>query len=557
MTSKNFEELNERMLMRVFDVNPHLATQFGRHDPYDYHLPHGGVKRLTDTMDVLDEWHNRALALAQAEDFTFDERISLEVLRVASDTQRFAVEDYPLWQMLPDAFELPGYAFLVMLNREYWPLDKRLEAITSRIEELPRYLKEFRTRFEGESRPITLWTDSAITSCADFPRFLESLTEESKGKLSAAAFAKLEAAAEQAIRETAFQLQWLKLLRESAIDDFHMGKEKFARLLVARGFPYTPEETLEIATKLLDEMRADKSVIIRRMTGPGTAEAAYEIVRSNSAKDFDAVMKETQKVVDAAKEFVQKKGLATIDPAAILTIVETPEFMSEMVTTAATDLPAPFEDVPRGIYVQTRPKTEDELKGVWNHAMIVNTAVHEAYPGHFHQGVMSLKSPWMHQLLEFLMTSDTIVTAYETQEGWAHYCERMMYDQGFEHSDPAALIMLDGAIWRAVRAIADVRLAYGDATIMEMAELMSKEASTPFSAADSDVKGFSRAPGYGLSYLMGRHMVFELKKELQERLGERFELRKFHDLLALNGNLPFFLAKEAVMRGFGIDSDRP
>jgi len=168
---------------------------------------------------------------------------------------------------------------------------------------------------------------------------------------------------------------------------------------------------------------------------------------------------------------------------------------------------------------------------------------------------MSKRRPWMHQLLEILMTFDTIVTAYETQEGWAHYCERMMYDQGFEHNDAAALTMLDGGIWRGVRVIYDVRLAYGEATIKEMAELLSEEASTPLSAAESDVKNFTRTPGYPLSYLIGRHMVFELKKELEGELGARFELKKFHDQLALNGNLPFFLAREAVRAGMGAKTD--
>ena len=556
MTSKRFEELNESMLNRIFDVNPHLATQFGKHDPYDYHMPNGGVKRLRDTMDILDEWHAEAFELARAEELSFDETISLEVLRVARDAQRFALEDYPLWRMLPDALEIPGYVFLIMLNREYWPLKRRIEAITSRIDELPRYLREFRTRFDGESKPITLWTDFAMESCAAFPRFLTSLRKGAEGELDASAFAKLRTAADETAEEIAVHLRWLTRLRESSVSDFHMGKEKFAKLLRVRMFPYTPEETLQIAYRLLDDMRAEKLSIVRRMSSAGTLETAYQIVRDDTARDFHEVMKETREAVEAAKMFAQEKKLVTVDPEALLSIVETPEFMSEMVTTAVTDMPAPFESVPRGIYVQTPPKTEEELRGVWNHAMITNTAVHEAYPGHFHQGVMSLKRPWMHQLLEFLMTSDTIVTAYETQEGWALYCERMMYDEGFERNDAAALTILDGAIWRAVRAVYDVKLAYGDATIEEMSRLLSEEATTPLSAAESDVKGFSRAPGYGLSYLMGKHMVLELKKDLEQRLGQRFDLRKFHDLLAANGNLPFSLARKAVERGMGFRPDK-
>ena len=555
MASQRFEELNERMLTRLFEVNPHLATQFGRHDPYDYHLPNGSGRRLTDTMDILDEWHAEASEIVRFETLSFDERISFEVLRMARDTHRFAIEDYPLWRMSPDALEIPGDVFLVMLNRDYWPFEKRMEAVTARIEELPRYLREFRSRFDADASPVRLWTESAVISCTGFPGFMEFLIGHAEGRVSDQAMERLRAAVREAKKETAIHLEWLRRLTKSSIDDFHMGKEKFSRLLKIRGFSYTPEDILEIARKHLAEMKSEKVRIAKRMSKAGTLEAAYEVVRKDTAKDFDGVMTETRQIVNAAKKFVEERDLATLDPEAVLKIIETPDFMVDTIPTAVTDMPAPFEEVSTGLYVQTRPRTEEELRGVWNHAMIVNTAVHEAYPGHFHQGVMSKRRPWMHQLLEILMTFDTIVTAYETQEGWAHYCERMMYDQGFEHNDAAALTMLDGGIWRGVRVIYDVRLAYGEATIKEMAELLSEEASTPLSAAESDVKNFTRTPGYPLSYLIGRHMVFELKKELEGELGARFELKKFHDQLALNGNLPFFLAREAVRAGMGAKTD--
>jgi hypothetical protein len=554
MTSRRFEELNEHMLKRHFEVNPHLATQFGAHDPYDYRLPDGSGKRLTDTMEILDQWYSEASEIAREERLTLDERISFEVLKVARDTHRFAIDDYPLWHMYPDALEIPGYVFLVMLNRDYWPFEKRMEAVTARIEGLPKYLSEFRTRFDGDARPVRLWTESAIASCAGFPGFLKSLTEHSEGTLDGHAMLRLEKAVHEAKKENDVHLAWLRKLEESAVDQFALGKEKLAKLLRIRGVPYTPDEVVEIAHRYLAEMKADRLRIAKGMSRAGTLEAAYEIIRDDTGRDFDEVMEETSQVVRSAKVFIRERRIATIDPAAVLKIIETPEFMADMVPTAATDLPGPFEEVPAGFYQQTRPRTEEELRGVWNHAMIVNTAVHEAYPGHFHQGVMSTKRPWMHQLLEMLMTSDTMVTAYETQEGWAHYCERMMYDQGFEHNDAAALIMLDGGIWRAVRVIYDVKLAYGESTIEEMSKLLAEEASTPLSAAESDVKNFTRTPGYPLSYLIGRHMVFELKRELEASLGAQFDLKKFHDLLASNGNLPFFLAKEAVRAGMGTET---
>jgi len=205
---------------------------------------------------------------------------------------------------------------------------------------------------------------------------MEFLIGHAEGRVSDQAMERLRAAVREAKKETAIHLEWLRRLTKSSIDDFHMGKEKFARLLKIRGFSYTPEDILEIARKHLAEMKSEKVRIAKRMSKAGTLEAAYEVVRKDTAKDFDGVMTETRQIVNAAKKFVEERDLATLDPEAVLKIIETPDFMVDTIPTAVTDMPAPFEEVSTGLYVQTRPRTEEELRGVWNHAMIVNTAVH-------------------------------------------------------------------------------------------------------------------------------------------------------------------------------------
>jgi uncharacterized protein (DUF885 family) len=145
------------------------------------------------------------------------------------------------------------------------------------------------------------------------------------------------------------------------------------------------------------------------------------------------------------------------------------------------------------------------------------------------------------------MHPDSMITAYETQEGWAHYCEKMMFDRGYKATDEAAIAMLDAAIWRACRVIYDIKLHFGEATIEQMADMLVREASATKDVAMSEVTGFSRTPGYPISYFAGRHMVLELRRRLEAELGSLFNERRFHDLIALNGNLPFCLAREVIL----------
>ena len=124
-----------------------------------------------------------------------------------------------------------------------------------------------------------------------------------------------------------------------------------------------------------------------------------------------------------------------------------------------------------------------------------------------------------------------------------------MLEKGFcgAHSDE--FTMLDYAILRACRVFLDVQLAVGETKVDEIVDMLTREMGIPQESARGEVVGFSRTPGYGICYLIGRHMVMELKEELKEMLGPRFSEKRFHDLVAENGNLPFYLARTAVVRG--------
>jgi uncharacterized protein (DUF885 family) len=465
------------------------------------------------------------------------------------NTHKFAVEDYPIWKMFPEALEIPGSAIFLMLSRNYAPYEKRMKAISSRIGQLPRYLTQYRTRFD-RTRTVTHWTEMAIETCRGFPAFLKYVGESSKDTIPESLHSEMLRNIERAEAASVDHLKFLEELLKNATPDFAMGKARFAKLMRIRLMTLTPDEMLAIGMRTLEELKQEKARLLEKMAPKGGGEAdVYRQVHADCAPTFEGVIEMVARDIQNAKEFIIKNQIATIDPGTVIRVLETPEFLTYSVPSAALTMPARFESVQGGEYLITRPKNPEEIGALWNRSSIINTSVHEAFPGHFHQGVMANRKPWMHSLANWLIGSDTMVTSWETMEGWAHYCEKMMYDHGYEASDAAYLAMLDGAIWRACRVVYDIKLAYGEASIQEMAEMLAKEASTPYDAALSDVKGFSRAPGYAVSYLIGRYLVFELKREFQNELGPEFDEKKFHDLLAENGNLPLYLARKAVRLG--------
>jgi hypothetical protein len=522
------------------------------HDPYDWHLPHGGVKRLEDTLELLEEWHSSAVKVADGSELTDDQTISLEVLKMSLNMMRFALDDYPLWRMFPDGLELPGWLLFLMIGREYAPYEKRAEAMSSRIGELPRYLKEFRSRFEGH-RPVRAWMDGAISTCKGIPDYLDFIGEYSKDKIDSGLVRELDQNISAAKEDISEHLGWLEGKLDSASDEFGMGREKFAKLMEIRGMGMTPDEMFDLALKNLQILKDERALISSRLVESEDPMDAKRVVEAKCEKTLEGVLEFTRSECERAKTFLKERSLASIDHTAKLDIIETPKFLQSSVPTAALMMPAGFEERQSGMYLVTRTKKPEDMKSLWNWAAIRNTVVHEAFPGHFHQGVVSNKKPWMHQLPHMLIFPDTLIPAYETMEGWAHYCEKMMFEHGFNDTDMDAFAMNEFGLWRVCRVIFDVGLAHRETTTDEMVEMFMRETGAPRDSAEDEVFGFSRTPGYGLSYMTGRHLVIGFRKELEERLGPRFDELKFHDLMAENGNLPFNLARKAVLRGMGLD----
>lgn len=550
MSSKDFDELNEQMLRRFFSINPDMATAFGMHDPYDGQLPHGGVERLKDTLALVKEWEKRASKIAKGGGLSEDQAISLDILGMCVQLQDFAVNDFQEWRMFPEACEMPGVILFIMLSREYAPYEQRAAWMSSRIGQLPRYLSEFRARFR-RGKPVRAWTEHAVRTCRGLPGFLTFIEDHSKGKIPPGLQAQLSKNVADANAALAEHLEWLEKLLGTATDDMAMGRKKLDKLLRIRGFSMTSDEMLALAKEYLAEMKASRSEAADRIS-PGDPARALRIIRDDAPATFDLALVETREEMQRAKRWIVEHGVCTIDYEGDVLVMETPDFMRAGVATAALLMPAVFDKQPHGIYLMTRPEDIEDMKQLCNRSALMNTTVHEAYPGHYHQGAMSFKKPWMHQLHHMMMTTDTMVSAYETMEGWAHYCEKMMYEKGYGADDKAYYVMLDYAVWRACRVVHDIYLCRGEATTEQMVEFFMKETDSSKETAEADVIGFSRTPSYALSYLIGRHLVLQLKERLKGELGPRFDEKRFHDLLAINGNLPFHLAERAVRSGMGV-----
>src|SRR5262249_41459743 len=161
--------------------------------------------------------------------------------------------------------------------------------------------------------------------------------------------------------------------------------------------------------------------------------------------------------------FVETKHIVTIPSRVPPIVEETPPFMRAL-TTASMDTPGPYERVAKEAFFNvtlpegswSKPQTEEYLEG-FNRGTIVSTAVHEVYPGHYTQFLWIKDAPTKVRKL---------VGCSSNAEGWAHYSEQMMLDEGYGNGDrKLRLGQLQDALLRNARYIVGIQMHTGKMTV--------------------------------------------------------------------------------------------
>jgi uncharacterized protein (DUF885 family) len=118
------------------------------------------------------------------------------------------------------------------------------------------------------------------------------------------------------------------------------------------------------------------------------------------------------------------------------------------------------------------------------------------------------------------------------------YSEQLMREQGFDDAPNFRAALYTDAIWRACRIILDVRMHRGELTVEEATAFLVGHTRFEGANARAEVNRYTYTPTYQLSYLLGKVLLLQLRTDEQRRLGDKFDLRAFHDTLLNAGSLP-------------------
>jgi len=245
-------------------------------------------------------------------------------------------------------------------------------------------------------------------------------------------------------------------------------------------------------------------------------------------------------------EFIQRQGIITVPEGAPVTVRPTPRFYRW--TAASMWTPGPFESKPvRAFYYLTDvdpswpAEKQDEHLRDFNYGALWAISIHEVFPGHFlhYQHLRQVESTLRKSIL---FSSSAFV------EGWAHYCEQMMIDQGFRKNDPGVRLgQLAEALIRLCRCVVGIRLHCEDMSVEQAVRFFREEAFLEEPSARREAERGTFDPSYIL-YSAGKLMLLKLREDYKTHAGAKFTLRGFHDTLLGNGTVPIWLHR-ALMLG--------
>jgi uncharacterized protein (DUF885 family) len=515
MSGQGTSDAVQRYFERVMELSPVEATYYGLHQ-HDHRLPDGGVAAAEERGELLARLEAE---LGQAEVASLDH----DIARFYAGLSRFHHEELRLWARMADAPEVIGSAIFLLFSRDFAPLEDRLESIAARLEAAPAYLRSSRERL---LEPVRLWNQTAAEAARHLPGLIGLVVAAAPpGTLRT----RLEAAAAPASSAALEFAEWLE--REvvpRSTDAWALGEERFTRLLELRRLPLGPGAIRDLGSRYLAEVKAERAELLSRHWPGRSIEEVNEELRSRHPESFEAALDEYRETISRSREFVAARGLATLPTDEELRVEETPGFLRPLIPFAAYEPPAFFDDHQLGIYIVTR---QDGDLGEHNQASILNTSVHEGYPGHHLQFATANRNRSLARLLNAEHATELI-------EGWAHYCEQLMHEEGFSGGHEIRFVQLNDLVWRACRVIIDVELSSGRMGFEEAVRMLTSEAAMTQVAAEAEVKRYTFTPGYQLSYLYGKHLLLELRDRRRLAEGAGFQLRRFHDTLLSASAVP-------------------
>jgi uncharacterized protein (DUF885 family) len=550
--AQNFQKVSDEYLDKVYFPNqPTVGTLTGYHQ-YDTQLEDYARNKIDRWVADLVYFERRieSIPAGGLDETTRGDR---EMVLANIRSTLLTLDTIRTWERNPDAYSggISNSAFSLM-ERKFESPSERLRSLIAREKLMPSRLDQARANLKN---PPHVSTEIAIEQLPGIISFFEhdvpSAFADAKDSALKAEFAQTNAAVIASLKT---YLDWLKtdLLPKSS-GDFRIGADNFAKKLMYDEMVDIPlDKLLEIGFADLHKNQEHFKALAKELEPGKDPQAVLEELGADHPAP-DQLLSSFRATFDSLISFINSHHIVTIPSEVRPILEETPPFM-RATTFASMDTPGPFEKHATEAYFNVtlpdKSLTPKEVEGYmhsFNKGTIISTAVHEAYPGHYIQFLWVPQAP---SRVRKLLGANTNV------EGWAHYCEQMMLDEGYGQPGTGAkdareakflrLGQLQDALLRNARFIVGIQMHTGKMTIDEAVEFFQKEGYQSKETAVVETKRGTGDPTY-LYYTLGKLEIMKLREDLKAKQGAAFSLEKFHNEFLKQGFPPIKIVRQAML----------
>ncbi|HBG89518.1 MAG TPA: DUF885 domain-containing protein [Stenotrophomonas sp.] len=554
-----FADLSKRALDTWMQLSPVSATQIGDHR-YDSEIDDlsaaGQQKTVAAYKGLLAELDKIDVAKLGREN-----QVDAAILRNQLQSEIWNSEVLQSGKWDPQVYNgLAGSALYGLMAREFAPLPDRLKSATARMEKLPAIFAQARENLDPARVP-KIHAETVAKQNKGILSIVDTFITPHIGELPQADQQRLQAAIDGLKKAVDEQQTWLdKTLVPNAKGDFRIGAEKYdQKLKFALNSSLSRQEIGERARAELKRVREDMYGIAQTVLKdkPGAPEMPAQTTDEQQQKAIEAALElayadkpARDKVVDDAKAaleqstaFVREHDLMTL-PDAPVDIILMPEFQRG-VAVAYCDSPGPLDKNLKTFYAVSpipddwNDKQVDSFLREYNTRMIHLLSIHEGTPGHYLEGWHSAKFP---------STLRAVLRSGLFAEGWAVYTERMMQEQGYLNNDPLFhLVQLKFYLRTISNAILDQGVHVDNWDREEAMHLMTHDAFQQESEASGKWVRAQLTSAQLPTYFVGAQEHFDTRKAMQDKLGDKFNLKAYHDQMLSYGAPPVRFARQLML----------
>ena len=534
--------------------DPIIATNAGIHEKDNY-LSKLTKERFLEEVEKAKQILGD-LKAAKYGDLAFKDKIDLDLMELNLKKVIFSNElkynnlfDY---EQNPNAGSTLIDALLYLFLKDPRELKTRLDAINSRIKQIPLFLQEYKLTLK---KTIDRWKNIEKEELEGITDLFENIFVWAN-KNNYIHLEELRINIKTAKEEILSYLDYLNSLE--VIYDFSIGEERAQELVKLNGIDLTLLEIFNISksffinnnikiSHLMDELKKKYS-----LNKDSSQEEVVNFIKEKFSIPIKDIVEQYKKDQEKVMDFVKKTNLFVLPKSDKLMILKTPSYLVPSIPVGAIFPPAPFENGPKTSLAYFT--IDDGRKKDQNTLMITNNMIHEGIPGHHLQFAVAYENnSVVRKLADYNIHS----------EGWTTYLEQFMGDIGFIDEsilNESSLIALSDFARLGARVAIDLYfmtnnpeylnvienfMPKGDTSFEKAKSLLQKATGFTDARAEGELNWYSKRRGYPMCYLLGNELVSQLQKDVLDKFENKEEgLKLFHKTYLNEGIMPLsFLRK--------------